>query len=348
MAERVFKLTFNGPFYVGTLGIDREETLIYIPSDTLFGALVVAWSMLGQRQILDALPGYADQPATFPFRLTSVFPYAGSVRFFPRPQQYLPQLTQSIDPKRYKKADWVSETIFNQLRRSQIPAEYDTTVNFIQGKNVWLTRQERKQITTELNLPDAPDDPDTDLYLWGHAVVPRVTVDRQDNASNLFHSGRVTFVVGSGLWFAARGEQLEWVETGLTYLQDAGLGGLRGTGHGAFKFQPWVDVPHLPKPDHDDYFINLARFAPTQTEIATTLRQPNAAYKLTIVGGWCQDDAVHPWRRKRVRLVTEGACLGWNKQINGQLVDVTPVTSAAKFNERKVYRYGLTFPVSTR
>lgn len=348
MAERVYRLTLNAPLYVGTLGIDREETLTYIPSDTLFGALVTAWSMLGQSQILGALPEFAAQPATFPFRLTSAFPYAGSVRFFPRPQQYLSNLTESIDPKRYKKADWVSETIFNRLRRGETPLEYDPNVNFIQGKNVWLTRQERKQITAELNLPDAPDDPNNDLHLWGQTVAPRVTVDRQDNTSNLFHSGRVTFVKGSGLWFAARGEHPDWIETGLTYLQDAGLGGLRGTGHGAFQYALWPEAPTLPKPGQEDYFINLARFAPTQVEIDTTLRRPSAAYKLTTVGGWCQDELAHPWRRKRVRLVTEGSYLGWSEQINGQLVDVTPATSIAKFNGRKVYRYGLAFPVSVR
>lgn len=347
MPERVYRLTLNGPLYVGTLGIDREETLTYIPSDTLFGALVVAWSMLGQTQILDALPVYVEQPATFPFRLTSAFPYAGPVRFFPRPQRYLSQLTQSIDPKRYKKANWVSEAIFNQLRRGETPAEY-ASANFIQGENVWLTRQERKQITAELELPDAPDDPDMDLHLWGQGIAPRVTVDRQGNASNLFHSGRVTFTAGSGLWFAVRGEQADWVETGLAYLQDAGLGGLRGTGHGAFSYDLWSEVAALPEPQQDKYFINLARFAPTRTEIGLTLRRPESAYKLVTVGGWCQDEAVHPWRRKRVRLVAEGACLGWDNPISGQIVDVTPATQIAKFNGRKVYRYGLAFPVSTR
>lgn len=350
MAEQVYQLTFNGPLYVGALGIDREDTLSYLPSDTLFSALVMAWAKQGQMSLVNQLPDYFNNPAAFPFRLSSAFPYAGPVRFFPRPLRYLPELAQHLDPKRFKQTEWVSEAIFNQLRRGQIPGEDSPIANFIQGKKVWLTRAERAQISQALNIPDAPDDPYMSLHLWGQSVVPRVTVDRRDNASNLFHTGRVVFAQNCGLWFAARGEALEMLAVALDYLSDEGLGGFRAIGHGAFKWQVWNKQTELLLPRQEAYCLNLSRLAPSADEITSNLQRPQAsavAYKLVTVGGWCQDDTAHAWRRKRVRLLAEGAYLGCQPEPLGQLVDVTPVGVGQFKQGRRVYRYGLAFLVST-
>jgi CRISPR/Cas system CSM-associated protein Csm4 (group 5 of RAMP superfamily) len=89
----------------------------------------------------------------------------------------------------------------------------------------------------------------------------------------------------------------------------------------------------------------LARFAPTETELDATLRPDDAAYQLVTVAGWCNDDTGHPWRRKRLRLVAEGAYLGWPGRAPGAVVDVTP-KGVGTFNDgRRVYRYGLAYPI---
>src|SRR5688572_24230843 len=107
MAELLYRLTFNGALYVGIGGDDREQSMTYVPSDTLFGALVIAW------RALKLLP---SDLAGLPLRLTSAFPFAGPVRFFPRP---LPQLNlpASLKPKAIKRVEWVSEQIFEALRQ---------------------------------------------------------------------------------------------------------------------------------------------------------------------------------------------------------------------------------------
>jgi CRISPR type III-A-associated RAMP protein Csm4 len=336
MAEKVYRLTFNSPLYVGIWGIDRQKTLTYLPSDTLFGALVVAWRMINR------LP---DDLAGLSLRLTSAFPFAGSVRFFPRPLRYIPLAeTVAIKPKELKKIEWVSEEIFHYLRQTVELGQHLGPKNFIQGGTIWLTEAERQQLVADLGLSDDPDAP-LKLTLWQEGTVPRVTVDRRDSGSNLFSTGRLKFAEGAGLWFAARGDESERVEAGLTYLKEAGLGGLRSTGHGGFTWKEWK-LPPLPEPSPDDgYFISLARFAPTTRPELAPLQAENAAYKLVTVRGWCQDDAGHPWRRKQVRLVAEGAYLGWPGQPPGNLVDVTPTGVGVFDGERKVYRFGLAFPV---
>ncbi len=348
MAEQTYQLIFSGPFYVGTWGIDRQKTLTYLPSDTLFGALVVAWQMMG------VLPPKLE---AMTLRLTSALPFAGPVRFFPRPLNHI-ELPSTIKPKAIKKVEWVSEEIFNKVRQSgQVEADL-AEPNFLQGGNIWLTRPERENLVKTLQLVDDPDDP-AKLVLWRQDIVPRVTVDRRDSGSNLFFTGRLKFVdtprppethtshQACGLWFAVRGNEAEigLVEAGLNYLQDSGMGGLRSTGHGGFTWRPWDNAAALPQPaDNDSYFVSLARFAPTEETFAP-LQAPHSAYKLVTVRGWCQDDSGHPWRRKQVRLVAEGAYLAWPGQTPGQLVDVTPTTPEAAFNGRKVYRYGWAFPV---
>ncbi len=347
MAERIYKLNFSGPLHVGTWGIGREATLTYMPSDTLFSAFVTAWARLDSANLPAQLKKFLTEPGNPPLLLSSAFPFAGPVRFFPRPQRYV-EVPENISYKRIKQAEWVSETIFNDLRQGRLPAEHlNETVNFIQRGTVWLTRPEREQISTALDIGDAPDDPGISLSLWNQATIPRVTIDRRSNASNLFHSGRINFTPGCGLWFAVRGHDFNGLKIGLNYLQDVGIGGLRGTGHGAFTYEEWSNAAALPEPDGDGYFVSLARYAPLRQELDTTLRAAQAAYKLTTVAGWCNDDAGHPWRRKRVRLVNEGAYLGWPGHIPGRLVDLTPEGVGFFKDNRRVYRYGLAFPVGS-
>lgn len=337
MAEKVYRLTFNSPLYVGTWGIDRQKTLTYLPSDTLFGALVVAW------RTINRLP--ADL-ASLSLRLTSAFPFAGPVRFFPRPLKYVPLSQQAtLRPKELKKIEWVSEGIFNYLRGANELGQHLGPRNFMQGGTIWLTEAERWQLVQELDLSDDPDAP-LKLTLWQEDPVPRVTVDRRDSGSNLFFTGRLNFVGQCGLWFAGRGAESDLIEAGLDYLQDAGLGGLRSTGHGGFTWTTWEpEPPPLPEPGRGDtYFISLARLAPTKQNFEQ-LRAEKAAYKLVTVRGWCQDDVGRPWRRKQVRLVAEGAYLGWLGEPPGQLVDVTPTGVGSFSPEHRVYRYGWAFPV---
>lgn len=348
MAERVYKLTLKTPLHVGAGGIDQEQTLTYIPSDTLFGAIVSAWGLIDPDGVADKLSPFLAQPASPTFLLTSAFPFAGPVRFFPRPLRFL-DAPDDLPHKRIKKADWVSETIFHHLRQGVLPKnELDETVNFIQGGKMWLTRAEREAIVKELALPHHPKDPAAEISVWDSAIAPRVTVDRLGSGSNIFHTGRIKFSKKCGLWFAARGEDFSTLEQGLTILQDEGFGGLRSTGHGAFEYSLWQNLPPLPKPNPGDYFINLARFAPANTaEVEETLVSGDTAYSLTMVKGWCQDDTAHPWRRKHVRLVGEGAYLRWKDGFPGQLANVTPATGQAHFDNRHVFRYGFAFPVGT-
>lgn len=333
-------LTPRAPLHVGEfIGIEREAALEYIPSDTLFSAFVAAWAQQGV-DITKRIAACQTAPPCL--RLSSAFPRAQSVLFYPMPLGLKLNLgNTALDPKQFKRIRWVSQRIFEQLCQYKPLAHEFTPDHLIHHGSVWLSQAELQGLQNKIARRD-----DGQLRLWTYdpqeMIVPRVTIDRASQASNLFHSGRVTFSEGCGLWFASQTpanmpQADEWVKTALALLADSGLGGLRSTGHGAFSLEHTSQ--NLPITQYE-YGITLSRFAPRNAdEITSSLLAEHSAYRLVTVGGWCQDDVGKPWRRKRLRMLAEGACLKTGAL--GQIVDVGPDTVMT----RPVYRYGLVLQV---
>lgn len=312
----------RGPFHVGELGVGREETLGHVPSDTLYAALVTAWIAQGDL-------GSFDPP---PVRLTSAFPRVGTLRLYPRPLvrfNIAPQQRDTLG-KTLTKVMWCSERIFSLLIQGAEMSALADKQNIIGV--TWFHPEELRQ------LPAPP--------YWREQIVPHVAIDRLNNAPNLFHSGRMTFASQCGLWFGAEPitpDARQRLERALDHLADAGIGGLRSTGHGGFTFK--TGALSLKAPDHSGYGVTLSRYLPANSaEITVALKAEHAAFKLTRVGGWCHDDAGHPWRRKQVQLVREGSVLGCNGASVGYIANVRP-DKVGQFGDRPVLRYGLAFLV---
>lgn len=324
----IFHLALYGALHVGeVISVDREGVLDWLPSDSLFAAFVSAWAQSGADVNARLEKFKSAEPH---FRLTSAFPWVGGIRFLPAPAA-LPEALGLIG-KDAKRVQWLSSAVFEQLRAGEIPDK-----KFLHGGKVWVTSDEFARLSTShVNL-------DGDVRLWQNFVVPRVTVDRATNASNLFHAGRVSFADGEGLWFAARGDKMEWITEALAYLGDTGLGGLRNYGHGAFKHTLDNDDSVLADAPMHGAGISLARYAPRDAdEIHATLQAHGAAYRLVNVGGWCTDDAGHAWRRRSVRMLAEGAILPDIAAAHGKLVVAQP-EDIPEFRTRAVYRYGFPF-----
>jgi CRISPR-associated protein Csm4 len=322
----------RGSFHVGELGVGREETLPYVPSDTLYAALVYAWTVTGE-------PGPFVPP---PLRITSAFPRVGSLRLYPRPFVRIRTGREQRDQlgKKLLRFAWCSERIFGQLLQAADMTPLAHPENFI--GDVWFHPDDRALI------PSPPVGAREWAHFWAvYPPTPHVAIDRVKNAPNLFHSGRLTFGPECGLWFG-----VEWsapdararLERALNYLADAGLGGLRSTGHGAFSFAlREAAIPAPPNPS--GYAVTLSRYLPASVEeVAAALQAPGVAYKLVWVGGWCQDDTGRAWRRKQVRMVSEGSVLRWDGHPLGQVADLRP-EGVGTFGDRPVLRYGLAFPV---
>lgn len=315
-------LHLRGPFHVGELGVGREETLSYVPSDTLYAALVSAWVAGGDK-------GPFDPP---PLRLTSAFPRIGSLRLYPHPfvRINVTQAQQDALGKTLTKFEWCSERIFNLLINGADVNAQASKSNF--ADKIWFHPDDKPSVVAPFWETKPP--------------VPHVAIDRLSNAPNLFHNGRATFGPDCGLWFGVEYDAPDSparLERALGYLADAGLGGLRSTGHGGFSFDIQQNVT-LADRTPSGYAVTLSRYLPASpAELSVTLKAPSAAYKLVHVGGWCQDDAGHPWRRRQVRLAREGSVIGWTGEQVGYIADLKP--QAGQFGDRPVLRYGLAFPI---
>jgi CRISPR-associated protein Csm4 len=359
-----------------------EETDLYVPSDTIFAAVLATSIELGYSP--EWVTGFPRQDSRIseknvPFLLTSAFPRAGQVRFYPLPPlqvwagPFMDQHAIKDRLKELKKIKYVSEGIFQLLvdgasLQEYLPAKDDPSKKdrlyeddkglYLQG-SLWLTANEveklperlrKKQVKRKDKEKDEIQfiefESKTKQYkalckrkVWETGKVPRVTIDRINNSSAIFHTGRLTFSPDCGLWFGIewRDKELlvdqrpirDMVETVLENLADMGLGGERSVGHGQFNL-PEPTEQTWPDPEPDERFITLSRYHPHSEAELESMQASYASYQLIPVGGWLYSQQEVAQRRRRVWLVAEGSVL---KAINdplGNIVDVRPVYDKEK------------------
>jgi CRISPR-associated protein Csm4 len=360
-----YHLTFHSGLRVGTHGVNLEETRVTIPSDTLFAALLDAWRRAGGDPEAFAAP-FVDHPPRPPFLLTSAFPFVGQVRFFPMPVDLTRLFSKETFDKRgkqIKRIRFLSQALFKKALKGErldsmlFPedeyAEPEQGVA-LQGGALWLTaeKQEIERLPAEFRRPAGRRHALLRLKVWEMSRVPRVTVDRVNSASNIFHAGRTSFAKGCGLWFG-----VQWLEPDapvskdsdyrqafkltLSLLQDDGLGGERSTGYGAFTWEESGSVS-LPDPAPGRPAWILSRYHPRPEELPAALAAEHSAYQLVSVGGWLRSPDGPAMRRKRLMMVAEGGQVALPQLPAGDVSDVRPIyDNPAGDLPHPVYRYGL-------
>lgn len=338
-----YSLTFRAPLHIGERGVGQEETREFVPADTLFSALCSMWRLLYGIDSLqhDLLARYRDAGRE-PFFLTSAFPYAGAIRFYPKPLR--PPTDETEVAKRWKGIRWVSERVLEQYLHGE-PIQLEvSTPNGKQG----LTLHEGECLIH-------PDDRDAlqsfwdyerdDLAMYRQAVVPRVALDRITNASQIWQFGETHFAQGCGLWFGVQfGESgfQERFEACLRLLGDTGLGGERGAGRGLFTFErrEW----QLRTPSSPTRFLTLSPWLPANAEQRSWLQREGSAYELTLKRGWLGSPEARNLRRKEVWMVAEGSLIAHPPEFRlGQLIDLSPDRAP-----HPAYRYGYAFPIGVK
>lgn len=360
MAElTVYRLAFRSGFHIGAHGVNLEESAEHIPSDTLFSALMDAVLRLSGDGEAFAGPFARGDP---PFLLTSAFPFAGAVRFFPMPvplDRWFAPETLRERSKELKRVRFVSEALFRWMLAGErmddwlFPKEEEaepTRGVALQGGAFWLTVEEAKGLPDQMQRDPETRKPIALRALRHHSVlkahqVPRVTLDRAISASNIFHAGRVSFSPGCGLWFG-----LQWRRNdsslrdlflqALAVLADDGLGGERTVGYGGFTWAKEGPMT-LPDPADGGLLWLLSRYHPRATELPAALTK-SPGYALTAVAGWLRTWQGAAQRRKRLWLVAEGS-LVWAVGPGpwGDLTDVRPeYPNAGVRFPHPVWRYG--------
>ncbi len=360
----VYPLTFPGGLHIGGNADRLEESGVTLPSDTLFAALVDAYRRSGGDPQAFAAPFVAERPDP-PFLLTSAFPYAGGVRFYPMPADLTRLLSPAAlqaRPKALKRVRYLSEGLLrvalaghsldDWLFPDEDYAEPDKGAA-LQGGQYWLTVQEIDQLPKAMQRKPGQRHALPVLPVSNTARVPRVTLDRLANASTLYHVGRTTFAAGCGLWFGVQARALtarvggdgptydEALQMALAMLAEDGLGGERSAGYGAFQMGDHATIT-LPDADGERPAWLLSRYHPATAADLAGLRADSAAYHLVKVGGWLRSFDHAAVRRRRLTLVSEGSIVPLARPVAGDVVDVRPVYAQAEAPfPHPVYRYGL-------
>jgi CRISPR-associated protein Csm4 len=355
----IYRLTFRDGLHIGRHGIGQENVLAHIPSDTLFAALTsvrVYWRGDADQWIAR----FKSRPA---LRLTSAFPYAGGVRFYPRPF-IVPRIKASnagemhrIAPKNWRKIQFVSEGILKHLLIGEIPEslllpernEEPREGISLQNGSLWLTKEERDKLPKSMTTKKIKNQVENLTLkaiqrrnVWVEMTIPRVRVDRVSNTSEIFHTGRIQFAEGCGLWFGIQWEDKTLrpeVEEMLHILGDSGLGAERSVGYGAFKFQREEMEQTWNDPKASGQLYLLSRYYPVDQADTTSLLDETAAYDLVYVAGRVQTPGAANQRRRGVHLVAEGSIVGGSAV--GGLATVTPIGAFP----HDVYRYGFALGV---
>jgi CRISPR-associated protein Csm4 len=359
-----YKLSFKGGLHLGTRGINLAESAEFIPSDTLFSALLDVWNRLGE-DVAEFVEPYED--ANPPFLLTSAFPFAGGVRFFPMPADlnriFKDKLNDKDWRKNLRKIRYFSEGLLRKALAGDVldlnlfpPKRTEKVENGValQKGQVWLLKDEVKKLPKHLQEDKKGNKRALKalyyLDLWKNGEVPRVTIDRIAQTSTLYHAGRVSFAEECGLWFG-----VQWNDESGTYpadflrclenLQYEGLGGERSSGYGAFEYKEEKDFS-LPSAKSGEAGYTLSRYHPTKDELPDALSEKNAAYKLVNVGGWLHTHAKADQRRKKLWMLEAGSIIQVSDEIQGSLTDTKPkYKSDVPEFPHPVWRYGFALPI---
>ena len=331
MSNRVtYHLNFRSPFHLGRRGVGLEETEISIPADTLFSAICQTWrTFYGEESLTHFLAQYQTGE---PFLLTSAFPFKDDIRFFPKPLIDL-KVNADDDRKKLKKVQYLSERRFRQIVDGELITSDDADLmkdkDLINGGQLWVHDDERSR------FQDSPT-------VWKTDKRPRVTLDRQSSASEIWHLKVVKFGEGCGLWFDAKFETAETqaqIETILHVLGDTGVGGERSAGYGAFDLHT---KPAEPQPESElARFVTLSPICPRDTDQLSALIQGDAiGYTLEERSGWIGSTEGNGLRRQQVWMFGEGSVLNGNGTQVGRLVDLTPDSCP-----HPVWRYAYAWPI---
>jgi len=346
MQATAYPLQPRAAFHFGVRGVGVEATALTARSDTLFSAFCITLRELHNEaeleRFLEQFPT-RDAPARNPPLLLSAgLPYAGAVRFYPRPLLPVPGLEKEPAlQKEQKKIAFVSETILRAWVAGEDVLQHFDAANLLQGGRVWVTTEERTALAGQFF-----DDKTGGVRLWSIGDVPRVTVDRISSASSVYQAGQVRFAPGAGLYVLVEWRDDTWQERFwevLRALGDAGIGGERSSGYGLFTpLEPQsVDLPDVGDAPR---WATLASCWPLPGQQAIT--GPGAAYELVVRRGWMDSPDGRNLRRKSVRMLEPGSvlCSLPQQAVYGGLADVTPDV----FRTHTVWRYGLALPVGYR
>lgn len=319
------KLKPKAPFHLGERGVGLEETSEIIHSDTLFGALCWCWTLLTGQEPEEFLRPFREGHP--PFVFSSAFPFWAEILFVPRPLMPLPVDGNEEFKRDAQKADFLSLKALQEMGRRTVPQQ---ELKLIAHKRLLVLQSEALG--------------DVDKKPWTVMQVPRVALDRVTSASEIFHTGRLTFAEGCGLYLLVRVFESDWepkLKALFKLLGDEGLGGERSCGYGFFT--PEFSELELDLPATRRYLL-LSLCNPRDERELEHFDLERSSYRLVRRRSWVFSARAKNFQTSAVIYCAEGSVLQARGQESlrayGRLVEVL---RAGEGVPHSVYRNGLGF-----
>lgn len=286
---KLIKLKFISHLHVNSKGIDFEQAEEIIHSDTLYSAIVSAWSKFyGDDEDFRMITSTDIFPP--PFILSSAFPFMGDKLFFPIPITGVFTGEISTDKrKKIKKIKYLEKSLFEKV---------------ISGDKL-LSPIESSTIQDGSILVNNNDCPFNEIYLIFET--PRVVIDRHTGRTEIFHFSQISFEKNCGFFFLVKfnNKSLEKkFNAVIRFLGDEGIGADRSSGKGLFV--PEISDFTMEIPESANHFLTLSLYHPTRDEVEEKILK-DSYYKIQTRRGWISYTGGHALRRKSIRMIAEGS-----------------------------------------
>lgn len=330
-------LYFKHAMHIGAANaaIGIEETQDFIHSDTLWAAICNHWAILGEVEGISFdtfLNSFVNGKPLF--IISSAFPLTKDGREF-----WLPK-PLSV-PYSFSKNNAERNSEFDKYGKTVKKARFITLSSF---KN-WIQFLDN-------NASDIGEKP---KGISSGAIRPHNTLDRISMASQIFYSGITYFETHgknkAGLYFILKADETikQALEKIFEIIYETGaIGGNRNIGLGGLAEKPIMLELNQLSPEWEilngvsesNAFCLLSLCSPKPEEPYQT----SVAHNLVLRKGWTGSLSVGAQvKRQTISMLSEGSV--FQKELIGQLVDITPLNTPKWEGLHMVYRYGYAFSV---
>ncbi len=313
----------TGPWRTGPASGARDQVDLLYHSDSLFSAVTQAMLYMGY---LDSwLDATARRPEGSAVRLSSCFPFMGTVQFIVPPRTVWPPAPSA--KVRWKGARFIPLSVVQGLLSGQPVNEERWSVD---GESECL-------------VPNGRTGP------FRSSVRSSAAVDRLTGSVASHSAACLEFMPDSGLWcaisFIDEAAQADWdkpVRAALRWLADSGFGGKRSGGWGRSEAPEFLEgtLPDLiipiAEPVEGAYWL-LSLFSPAAGDSVDWQR---GNYGVTCRGGRVESPVTSGASKKLVNMIEEGSVLAAASAPSGTARDVAPDGYA-----HPVYRAGFALAI---
>lgn len=332
------KFHFTTPLHIGTVRADYDKSEKNIHSDTLYSAIIWAWSVLG---LEEEIPKLVEEEK---FTISSLFPYyqgekndGNPIYFFPKPTGRLTKSEYEVH-KKVKSIRYLDSSAFEDCL-NDVDFGFSTKDN--DGKNILVATTKNGDYILRNGML-SKSDLGTDNFMESK-VYPRVYVPRygEEGDTQIYYIERLFFREQSGLFCLAHFDNDDIknkVFAALRFLQDEGLGTDKHVGNGLFEFS-YESFEDFKTPNPSEYSVSLSLFCPDSKVQLQGMLDDKAAFDTIKRGGWITEEGYLTYRKKSIYMFTEGSIFKSDNTTKGKTVDLKP-ESTPKEIAHPIYRVG--------